>query len=89
MFADDTAGLASHNNMTLSKIARWFRANKMAVNVSKTKFIIFHTKGKRIPPNISLTYDDNEPDQNNPELINTIELVHISHPIKQNRAYKL
>jgi hypothetical protein len=98
MFADDTAGLASHNNINdlitfvnteLKKIARWFRANKMAVNVSKTKFIIFHTKGKKIPPNISLTYDDNEPDQNNPELINTIERVHINHPIKQNRAYKL
>jgi hypothetical protein len=65
MFADDTAGLASHNNINdlitfvnteLKKIARWFRANKMAVNVSKTKFIIFHTKGKKIPPNISLTY---------------------------------
>jgi hypothetical protein len=96
MFADDTAGLASHNNINdlitfvnteLKKIARWFRANKMAVNVSKTKFIIFHTKDKKIPPNISLTYDDNEPDQNNPELINTIERVHINHPIKQNRAY--
>jgi hypothetical protein len=59
------------------------------VKVSRTKFIIFHTKGKRIPPNISLTYLDNEPDQNNPELINTIERVHINHPIKQNRAYKL
>jgi hypothetical protein len=57
MFADDTAGLASdknlqnlisHVNTELAKIAHWFRANKMAVNVSKTKYIIFHTRGKHI-----------------------------------------
>jgi hypothetical protein len=76
MFADDTAGLASNNNINdliltvnteLKKIAHWFRANKMAVNVNKTKFIIFHTKGKRVDPGVSLIYDDNEPNQNNPD----------------------
>jgi hypothetical protein len=34
----------------LQKIANWFRANKMAVSTSKTKFIIFRTRGKRINP---------------------------------------
>ncbi len=55
MFADDTACLAKnvninnlieHINQELTKIARWFRTNQMAVNVSKTKFIIFHTREK-------------------------------------------
>jgi hypothetical protein len=98
MFADDTSGLASNNNMNdpiltvnteLKKIARWFKANKIAVNVNKTKFIIFHTKGKRIDPGVSLIYDNNEPNQNNPDLIHTIERFHTNHPIKENRAYKL
>jgi hypothetical protein len=60
----------------------------MAVNVNKTKFIIFHTKGKRIDPGVSPIYDDNEPNQNNPDLIHTIERFHTNHPIKENRAYK-
>jgi hypothetical protein len=63
MFADDTAGLAKGDNLTnlvtyvndeIKKIARWFRANKMAVNVSKTKYIIFHTRGKNIDPNLKV-----------------------------------
>ena len=50
LFADDTAGLKSgfnldelitEVNIELNKLAIWFRANKMAVNVSKTKYIIF------------------------------------------------
>jgi hypothetical protein len=52
MFADDTACLAKNRNLNelvnscndeLTKLASWFRVNRMAVNVSKTKFIIFHT----------------------------------------------
>ena len=50
LFADDTAGLKSglnldelitNVNIEVNKLANWFRANKMAVNVSKTKYIIF------------------------------------------------
>jgi hypothetical protein len=60
MFADDTAcadsdadldSLIIRANSKLKKIARWFRANKMAVNIGKTKYIIFHNKGKRIDMN--------------------------------------
>jgi hypothetical protein len=55
MFADDTAcadadsdlnSLIARANTELKRIALWFRANKMVVNVSKTKFIIVHNKGK-------------------------------------------
>jgi hypothetical protein len=50
LFADDTACLTSgpdlkavidKANTELQKLSAWFRANKMAVNVNKTKYIIF------------------------------------------------
>ena len=55
LFADDTVSLAKGHNLKdlstyvneeLRKIANWFRANKMALNVSKTKFIVFRTFNK-------------------------------------------
>ena len=57
LFADDTVGLDSDHdlatlidrvNIEIQKLANWFRANKMAVNVSKTKYIIFRPKGSKI-----------------------------------------
>ncbi len=80
-FADDTVGLANINNLNtlveqitseIEKIARWFRANRMEVNISKTKFIDFHTKGRSIGDNIQLLYDDNEQGGHNPNLIKPI-----------------
>ncbi len=50
LFADDTTCLSKGKNLQdllkyvkeeLQKIAVWFRSNKMAVNTSKTKFIVF------------------------------------------------
>ncbi len=50
LFADDTTGLGkgknlkdltAYVNLELQKISNWFRANKMAVNAAKTKFIVF------------------------------------------------
>ena len=32
----------------MQKIANWFSANQLAVNVSKCKFLVFHNKGKRL-----------------------------------------
>jgi hypothetical protein len=61
----------------------------MAVNVGKTKFMLFHTKGKYIDPNTFLVFDDSKPNQNNPESIHSIKRYHSNHPVKQNRAYKL
>ena len=60
LFADDTSCLAEHSNLNeliaftnteLHKLANWFKSNKMAVNISKTKYIIFRTKGKKIDTN--------------------------------------
>jgi hypothetical protein len=66
MFADDTADLASGDNLSdliffvnnEIKKRTWFCANKMAVNVSKTKFILFHTSSKNIDPNLKDFFDD-------------------------------
>jgi hypothetical protein len=99
LFADDTAGLKSGKNlpllmdqinMELKKWSSWFRANKMAVNVKKTKFIIFHSKGKKCElEGRRLYFDDNEQgmplDQSK---ISEIERVHDTHPDKELKSYK-
>ena len=61
----------------------------MVVNVSKTKFIIFHTKGKNVDRNLKLYYDDNEPNNHDQNLIVEIDCIYTNHPEKQQRAYKL
>ncbi len=77
-------------NTELTKLARWFHSNKMAVNVSKTKFIIFHTKGKPIIENeAKIFYNDNEPVQNDPSLLIELESCHDKHPENSCRADKL
>ena len=57
LFADDTCCLYAGINLKdlikfcndeLQKIANWFSANKLAVNVNKCKYIIFHNKGKKL-----------------------------------------
>jgi hypothetical protein len=70
LFADDTTCLSKGKNLKdliayvsqeLQKIAVWFRSNKMAVNTSKTKFIVFRTRGKVInPADCILTFNNNE-----------------------------
>jgi hypothetical protein len=99
MFADDTASvgsdtnisrLTSHINVELAKMARWFRANKMAVNVDKTKFIIFHTRGKQFNADeVRILFNDNEPNNNNPLLVTELERYHSNHVNRDKQAYKL
>ncbi|MBM3938999.1 MAG: hypothetical protein FJ333_10175, partial [Sphingomonadales bacterium] len=70
LFADDTACLISDDNPAslfrranseLKGLANWFRTNKLAVNVSKTKYIVFHTKQKKLNlTDLHLQYDDND-----------------------------
>ena len=49
-------------NCEINKLANWFRANKMAVNISKTKYLIFHAKGKKIAnfDDNSIVFNENE-----------------------------
>jgi hypothetical protein len=57
LFADDTTCLTSGNDLKnvikkakleLQKLSQCFRANKMAVNVSKTKYIICKPSNKKV-----------------------------------------
>jgi hypothetical protein len=100
MFADDTFCLESDTNLNnlistvnseINKMAVWFSANKLAVNIGKTKYMIFRMRGKKIDDNLPpLLYDANE--LNMPvdvNLISTLERYHDNHPLKEGRAYKL
>ena len=100
LFADDTAGLDSdldldrlinRVNSEINKLANWFRANKMAVNVGKTKYIIFRPKGKQINSiGDGIVFNNNEIGQTqDPDKIWKLERVHNNNPDKLNRTYKL
>ena len=56
MFADDTNLFYEHNdlktlfslvNQELQKINEWFEANKLSLNVEKTKYYLFHKLSRR------------------------------------------
>ena len=58
MFADDTTFQISSQNLTqlthlanceLEKASVWFQCNKLTLNVSKTKFIIFRNRSMKLP----------------------------------------
>ena len=69
LFADDGTCLARNQNLValttyvnaeLNKITNWFIANKMCVNTSKTKFIIFRNQTKQIDNELAkLTFNSN------------------------------
>ena len=99
LFADDTCGLAKSKNLPdlinfcnteLNKIAIWMSANKLAVNVSKCKFIIFHHRNKKINlDNLSISLNYNE-DGNTSLTCNIypLERIHNNNPNKDDRTYK-
>jgi hypothetical protein len=100
LFADDTSALKSGPNLNdlfnsindeLCKIATWYRANKMSANASKTKYVIFHNKGKSVNTNgLELFFNDNEPhDINNLTNIHTLERIHNNNANPSSRSYKL
>ena len=100
LFADDTAVLATNAhllelvnqvNKELQKIANWLRANRMAINVSKTKFILFHTKGKKInEDDLKVVLNMNEIVQTEePDLIFPLERIHSKHTNLLSQAYDL
>ena len=56
MFADDTNlfisginvdDLFSDMNCELNKISLWFKANKLSLNLTKTKYALFHPASKK------------------------------------------
>ena len=61
MFADDTNLFFSHSdinilfekiNKELTNVSNWFNANKLSLNVQKTKFSFFHKSSKKLTPSI-------------------------------------
>jgi len=100
MFADDTFSSKSDNdinrlietvNVEVNKMAIWFRANKLAVNKNKTKYIIFRTRGKPIPANLpDIIFNENETGcPFNPDLVTPLERFHSNHAKIECRANKL
>jgi len=99
MYADDTFTLDSHEdlntliytiNTEINKMAVWFRANKLAVNINKTKYMIFRMKGKKIDNHPNIIYNENE--QNTPQdpsLLTVLERYHDNHTSTDCRSYKL
>ena len=66
-FADDTNLFFSHKNLDsvheilnceLRKIATWISANKLSLNIKKTHFIIFKSRGKKLNQNVSSKIND-------------------------------
>ena len=65
MFADDTSVFISNSNLTtmyqranedLHSIYNWLRANKLSINFTKTKYVLFRTLRSKPPPsNLSLS----------------------------------
>ena len=54
MYADDTLCNMDNNvdehviNNELCKISEWLVANKLSLNISKTKFMVFHTSNRSV-----------------------------------------
>jgi hypothetical protein len=99
MYADDTFSLDCHDDLNtlinsvnneINKMAVWFRANKLAVNISKTKYMIFRMKGKKAENYPDVVYNENEPNQTHDDsLITVLERYHDNHHSSDCRAYKL
>ena len=67
MFADGTnLFISSHSlesfsvtaNTVLVKLAKWFRLNKLSLNVNKTNYTVFHSHQKKLLTQIKLTIDN-------------------------------
>ena len=73
LYADDTTLQKSSNdlrnlfneaNIELEKLSDWFKANKLTLNVSKTKYILFRKKSQNINfSDLKLTIDDEQIDR--------------------------
>ena len=72
LFADDTNLFFSHKNLCtlketmnreLSMIASWLSANKRSLNIKKTHFTIFKSRGKKSNQNVSITINNQNIEQ--------------------------
>jgi hypothetical protein len=72
LFADDTNVFFSHNdlhvltnmiNIELEKFSEWFKANKLSINVSKSKYLIFRPRQKRLTVGLSIEVNNHKLDK--------------------------
>ena len=99
LFADDTCLLKSGKNLNelikyfndeIKKLTNWLMANKLALNVAKCKYIIFHNKGKIIRPDtppVQCNYNIIG-EYNDPNKIIDLERITQSNAKPENRSYK-
>ena len=83
-FADDSTGLAkgpdlfsvgNFINNELQKLGMWLRANKISINTSKTKIMVFHLKQKPVPY-FNFVFNNNDINAyQNPSLVSSIERI--------------
>ena len=68
LFADDTAALVSGTdidaliqivNFEIQKLNVWFQSNKLSLNFKKTKYIIFHSRNRRVPNTDDIHIEEN------------------------------
>ena len=55
--------LAHTLNLELNKLSIWFKANKLSLNLKKTKCIVFRPSQRRINCNIVISIDDQHIDR--------------------------
>ena len=53
--ADDLNKLTKTISKELSKIKSWLDCNKLALNIDKTNFVLFHSPSKKLPDLINIT----------------------------------
>ncbi len=83
-------------NSKPQKLAVWFKANKMAVNVNKTNYIIFWTRGKIINADLpDLVFNSDDPNSNDPDSpdqcpqsIYKLDRIHDNNPDIKLRNFK-
>jgi hypothetical protein len=77
-------------NTEIKKIAVWFRAYKLAVNIDKTKYIIFRMMGKKIDKNTpDIIYKGNKPGQQyDYTFVTLLKRYHDEHTSPKCKAYK-
>ena len=70
LFADDTSVFCSHKdanhlvsivNNELAKIIIWLKVNKLSLNLTKTNFMIFHPRQKKVNVIVPLTLETTVP----------------------------
>jgi hypothetical protein len=90
LFADDTAiineddnleRLIQRTNTEFQKICKYFRSNKLSLHPDKTKFVVISNSLNIHVAPVSIFINNNNPGQNNQNLIHEIQRVNLSDTV--------